>query len=71
MVQGVVTLVLGLVFIVPYGLGPFVKGKPWGWVYGIVLIALGMTSCCLWPITIPLIIQWVKPEMKRFFGKFD
>jgi hypothetical protein len=71
MVQGVVTLVIGLVFIVPYGLGPFVKGKPWGWVYGIVLIALGMTSCCLWPITIPLIIQWVKPEMKRFFGKFD
>jgi hypothetical protein len=27
-----------------------------------------MTSCCLWPITIPLIIQWVKPEMKRMFG---
>jgi hypothetical protein len=67
--QGIVTLVVGLIFIVPYGIGPFVKGKSWGWIYGIILIALGMTSCCLWPLTIPLIIQWVKPEMKRMFGQ--
>jgi hypothetical protein len=67
--QGVITLLVGLVFTVPYAIGPFIKGKSWGWIYGIVLIALGMTSCCLWPITIPLIIQWVKPGMKRMFGQ--
>ena len=66
--QGIATLIVGLIFTVPYAIGPFVKGKSWGWVYGIVLIAIGMTSCCLWPITIPLLIQWIKPEMKRMFG---
>jgi hypothetical protein len=55
--------------MIPYAMGPFVKGKSWGWVFGIVLIAIGMTSCCLWPITIPLLIQWIKPEMKRAFGQ--
>ena len=66
--QGVIFLIFGLVLLVPFSIGPFIKGKSWGWVYGIILIALGMTSCCLWPLTIPLMIQWVKPEMKRMFG---
>ncbi|HEX8773527.1 MAG TPA: hypothetical protein VF735_07940 [Pyrinomonadaceae bacterium] len=68
-IQGIAFLLAGLVFAVPYAMGPFLKGKSWGWVFGIVLIAIGMTSCCLWPITIPLIVQWVKPEMKRLFGQ--
>jgi hypothetical protein len=68
-IQAVVFLIVGLFLIIPYGIGPFAKGKSWGWIYGIILIAIGMTSCCLWPITIPLLIQWIKPEMKRMFGK--
>jgi hypothetical protein len=67
-VQGIIFIVFGLALTVPYALGPFVKGKSWGWIYGILLIAFGMMSCCYWPITIPLMIQWVKPEMKRMFG---
>jgi hypothetical protein len=68
-VQAVWFLILGLIFIIPYALGPFVKTKKWGWTFGTVLIAIGMTSCCLWPITIPLLIRWIKPEMKRVFGQ--
>jgi hypothetical protein len=67
--QGIVTLVVGALFTVPYAIGPFIKRKSWGWTYGIVLIGLGLTSCCLWPITIPLMVQWVKPEMKTIFGQ--
>lgn len=67
--QAVAFLLIGVVLVIPYAMGPFVKGKSWGWVFGIVLIAIGMTSCCLWPITIPLLIQWIKPEMKRAFGQ--
>lgn len=67
--QAVGFLFAGLIFLVPYALGPFVKTKTWGWTFGTVLIALGMTSCCLWPITIPLLIRWIKPEMKRVFGQ--
>jgi hypothetical protein len=65
--QATAFLLIGLILMIPYAIGPFVKGKSWGWVFGIVLIAIGMTSCCLWPITIPLLIQWIKPEMKRVF----
>ncbi|HEX8144020.1 MAG TPA: hypothetical protein VF553_15580 [Pyrinomonadaceae bacterium] len=68
-IQGVIFLFVGIALVIPYAIGPFVKGKSWGWVYGIVLIAIGLTSCCLWPATIPLIIHWVKPEMKAFFGQ--
>jgi hypothetical protein len=67
-VQAVAFFIVGIIFAPVYATGLFVKGKSWGWIYGIVLIAIGMTSCCLWPITIPLLIQWIKPEMKRMFG---
>lgn len=68
-IQGMLFLPIGVVLMILYAIGPFLKGKSGGWVYGIVLIAIGMTSCCLWPITIPLLIQWIKPEMKRAFGQ--
>ena len=66
--QAVVFLIIGVILAPVYAGGLFLKGKSWGWVYGVVLIAIGMTSCCLWPVTIPLLIQWIKPEMKRMFG---
>jgi hypothetical protein len=33
-----------------------------------VLIALGMLSCYCWPLSIPLLIAWSKPEIKAYFG---
>ena len=68
-IQAVVFILVGAIFAPVYATGLFLKGKSWGWIYGIILIAIGMTSCCLWPITIPLLIQWIKPEMKRMFGQ--
>ncbi len=43
--------------------------KPWLWVYGIVMIAIGLTSCCFWPVCIPLLVAWIKPDVQRYFGK--
>jgi hypothetical protein len=37
------------------------------WIYGIVLIALGMTSACFVPACIPLLIYWLKPDAKSYF----
>ncbi|HEV2912059.1 MAG TPA: hypothetical protein VGX92_01975 [Pyrinomonadaceae bacterium] len=68
-IQAIVFLLMSAIFAPVYATGLFLKGKSWGWIYGIILIAIGMTSCCLWPITIPLLIQWIKPEMKRMFGQ--
>ena len=61
-------LVACLAMLPVFGVGLFSGRRSWGWVYGLVLIGLGATSCCTWPITIPLLIQWLKPEMKARFG---
>ena len=68
-IMGSVFIVLGLVFFIPYALGPFLPHKPWAWVFGLVLICIGLTSACCLPVCIPLLIFWLKPEMKSFFGK--
>lgn len=47
-----------------------VRTRPqWGWTYGLVLICLTLTSMCCLPLAIPLLIQWIKPETKAYFGK--
>ena len=43
--------------------------KPWHWIYGIVLIGLTLTSCCCFPVSIPLLICWLKPEVKAHFNR--
>jgi hypothetical protein len=68
-IMGAVMIILGLGFFVPYALAPFLPRKSWVWVLGLVLICLGMTSACCLPACIPLLIFWLKPEMKAFYGR--
>lgn len=68
-VMGVVILLMGLVFSAPYAAAPFLPRKSWVWVFGLVLICIGLTSLCLLPICIPLLISWLKPEMKEFYNR--
>ena len=68
-IMGAVFLVMGLMFFVPYAATPFLPRKSWVWVVGIVLICLGLTSACCLPVCIPLLIYWLKPEMKAFYGR--
>jgi membrane-bound metal-dependent hydrolase YbcI (DUF457 family) len=67
--MGAVILTVGLVFFVPYGMAPFLPRKRWVWVFGLVLICLGLSSACCLPACIPLLIFWLKPEMKAFYGR--
>lgn len=68
-IMGIVFLVLGVplffISIVPVFLPP----KPWVWLYILIMIGLGMTSFCFLPVCIPLLIFWLKPEVKRYYGK--
>lgn len=69
---GVMFLVFTLLLTAPAGvfLAPFfLPRKPWVWIYDIVLIGIGMTSCALWPATIPLLIFWLKPQVQRYYGR--
>jgi hypothetical protein len=68
-IVGVVYILIGLILVVPFALAPFFPPKPWNWIYGLVMIALGMTSCCCLPASIPLLIYWIKPDVKHYFGR--
>lgn len=66
---GALFVLLGLVFAAAYGAALFLPPKPWVWIYGIVLIAIGFTSACCLPFCIALLIFWLKPECKAYFGR--
>lgn len=70
-IQGFIYLVIGALLFIPFAAAPFLPRKSWVWIYGLVLICLGMTSVCCLPATIPLLIFWFKPETKRFLGRQD
>ncbi|HEX9930698.1 MAG TPA: zinc ribbon domain-containing protein [Pyrinomonadaceae bacterium] len=69
MLVGGIYAVIGVIFFLPFAAALVLPKKPWTWIYHIVLICIGMTSCCLLPFTIPLLINWLKPETKAFFGR--
>ena len=68
-IMGSLFLILGLVFFVPFAVAPILPRKSWVWVFGLVLICIGLTSACCLPVCIPLLIHWLKPEMKAFYGR--
>lgn len=59
-VMGSVYAVMGAVLSVLFVVGFLWRKGNGAWIYQIILIVLGMTSCCTWPATIPLLIYWVK-----------
>jgi len=67
--MGAVYLLLGLVLFAACFLPFVLRPRPWVWTYDLVIIALGLSSPCLLPASIPLIIFWVKPETRAYFGK--
>ena len=66
---GGIMFVMGIALAVPFLIGAFLPRKPWAWVFGLVLICIGLTSVCCMPVTIPLLIHWIKPETKFYFGR--
>ena len=53
---GVLAAALAIIFWI----GLFWNRGMGGWIYNLILICLGLTSCCTWPMTIPLLIFWIK-----------
>lgn len=49
----------------------FAPQRSWVWIYDLVIICIGMTSACFLPACIPLLIYWLKPETKAWFGRSD
>jgi hypothetical protein len=59
---------MGLPLAAACALPFFFPPRKWLWVYGLIMIAIGMTSCCYLPVCIPLLIFWIKDDTQRYFG---
>jgi len=59
---------MGLALCAAIGVGLLAPRRKWGWVYALVVICLGLTSCCTMPACIPLLIFWLKPETKAYYN---
>lgn len=69
-IQGIIFLVMGIILTIPFAIAPFLPKKSGSWVFGLVLLIIGSTGGCLcWPITLPLLVQWLKLDIKQMFGK--
>ena len=68
-ITGGILLFMGIALAVPFAIGVFLPQKSWAWMFGLVLICIGLTSVCCMPVTIPLLIHWIKPETKFYFGR--
>jgi hypothetical protein len=68
-ITGAILAAMGALFFVIFAFGTFIPSRPWAWIVGIVLIGVGMTSCCCLPASIPLLILWLKPEAQVYFGR--
>ncbi len=67
-IEAVFLLLVGVVLAAAFALPFVLPRKRWVWVYDLVLICIGMTSCCILPAAVPLLIYWVKPETKDWFS---
>src|SRR5262249_43827836 len=64
LINGVIMTVMGPPLLGLSIVTAFAPRKKWGWIINIVLIGLGMMSCCCLPASVPLLIFWMKPETK-------
>ncbi len=67
-IVGAMLLLTGLFFLVASILPLLLKPRPWVWVYDLVVICGGMTSACFIPLCVPLLIFWIKPEVRAWFA---
>ena len=68
-IQGWILLVISVPLTALFAAGVVLPPRPWTWIYGFVPICIGMTSCCILPFSIGLIVFWIKPDTKRYFGR--
>ena len=67
-VTGLIYGGVGLAHVVPGTIALFAGRRPWAHTLGTVVIALAMFNLCCIPVLIPLLIVWMKPETRRWYG---
>lgn len=70
-VTAAMLLVVGAPLFFAYVIALMLPRKPWVWIYNLVLISLGLTSCLTLPAALPLLLYWLKPPAKAWFGRVE
>jgi cell division protein FtsW (lipid II flippase) len=68
-IRAIAMLVVGIALMPVFAIALALPRRPWVWIYDLVLICVGFLSCCFWPISIPLLIFWIKPDARAWFGR--
>jgi len=68
-VLGIALQVISIPLLIACSLPLLLRPRPWLWTYDLVIICLGMTSACFLIFAIPLLLAWLKPQTKSYFGK--
>lgn len=66
-IQGVALGFVGAGLFLVFAIAPFLPRRKWVWIYGFFPIVIGMTSACCMPVTIPLLIFWIREDVKQYF----
>ena len=69
LIYGLICLVCGVGLLVVHAVAPFLPLRSWVWIVHLVLICGGMTSACCLPMSVALLIFWIKPETRVYFGR--
>jgi hypothetical protein len=69
LITGIVYIPLGLFFGLGYLGAFFFKPSPGTWVYHLVLICIGFGGCPTIIAAIFLLIYYIKPEVKHYYGR--
>lgn len=67
-IQGAIMAVVGLPFAALCSVAIFVGRRKWAYMLHFALMALGATSCLCLPVSLPLLIRWMKPDVKAWYG---
>jgi hypothetical protein len=67
-VLAAVSIGLGILMTVLFGLTFFLPRKPWVWIYHLALIGIGLTDPCFFLPCLILMIYWLKPHNRTYFG---
>lgn len=62
---GIIVVIYGPMLIV-YAIGLAAPRRPWMYIYGIAICALSMVCGGCWPMAIPALVYWLKPELKAW-----
>jgi hypothetical protein len=42
--------------------------SPFAWRIHAVVLAIGLTTVILWPLALPILWKWMKPDVRAYFG---